>query len=87
VITVTIPALKRPLCDGRNVVSVEGTTLGEVFRAVDAACPGFYERVVEDGGVRADLSIAMNGEVLSLALHEHLDPGTELTLVPAIGGG
>ncbi len=86
-ISVWVPALLRSLCGGTARLEVEGATLGEVLRALDLRCPGLYERVVEDGRVRPELAVAINGEVLSLALHEPLAPGTELTLVPAIGGG
>jgi len=87
VISVWIPALLRSLCEGAARLEVEGATLGEVLKALDLRCPGLYERVVEDGRVRPELAVAINGEVLSPALHEPLAPGTELTLVPAIGGG
>ena len=86
-ISVWVPALLRSLCGGATRLEVEGATLGEVLRALDRRCPGLYGRVVEDGRVRPDLAVAINGEVLSPALYERLAPGTELTLVPAIGGG
>lgn len=86
-VTIIIPSMLRPLCEGANRVVVEGRTLGEALTAADARCPGLYVRIVEDGRVRPELAIALNGEVLSLPLHEPLADGTELTIVPAIGGG
>ncbi|MBI5949178.1 MAG: MoaD/ThiS family protein [Chloroflexi bacterium] len=86
-VSVWVPALLRSLCGGAARLEVEGGTLGDVLRALDLRCPGLYDRVVEGGRVRPELAVAINGEVLSLALHEPLAPGTELTLVPAIGGG
>jgi len=50
-------------------------------------CPGIYGRVVENGRVRPELAIAMNGEILTLALHTPIGADSELTVVPAIGGG
>ncbi len=86
-ISVWIPALLRPLCGGAERLEVEGETLGAVLRALDLRCPGLYDRVVEDGRVRPELAIALNGEILAIALHELIAPGAELTIVPAIGGG
>jgi molybdopterin converting factor small subunit len=86
-IVIVVPALLQPLCDGRRRVEVDAATLGEALRALDAACPGIYDRIVEDGRVRPQLAVAVNGEVYQMPLHERLRPGTELTIVPAIGGG
>lgn len=84
---VILPALLRDLCGGATRLEVHGLTLGEVFRAVDEQCPGIYARIVEHGRVRPELAIAMDGEILTLALHTPIGPATELTVVPAIGGG
>jgi len=84
---VILPALFRDLCGGAAKLDVEGATLGEVLRAVDVRCPGIYGRVVENGRVRPELAIAMNGEILTLALHTPIGADSELTVVPAIGGG
>ena len=86
-VTVVIPALLESLCNGQRKLEVEAGTLGETLRKLDAECPGIYGRIVEDGRVRPQLAIAVNGEVYQMPLHEKLKPGTELTIVPAIGGG
>jgi len=85
--TLVVPSLLRPLCGGAPRLEVEGATLGEVLRAADARCPGFFNRVVEDGRVRPELAVAIDGEAGSFALHEPLSPGAEVAIVPAIGGG
>ena len=86
-VVVIIPALMRPLFGGINRLEVEAATLDGVLRALDERSPGFYDRLVEDGRVRPELAIAVNGEVYQMALHERLAPTTQLTIVPAIGGG
>ena len=85
--TAIIPALLRPLCAGVARLEVDGATLGEVLRALDARCPGFYDRVVEGGHLRPELAVAIDGEAGSFPLHEPLSPGSELTILPAISGG
>jgi molybdopterin converting factor small subunit len=82
-----VPSLLRPLCGGAPRLEVEGSTLGDVLRAADARCPGFFSRVVEDGRVRPELAVAIDGEAGSFALHEPLSLGAEVAIVPAIGGG
>jgi len=84
---VIIPAGLRSFCEGASRVEVPGATIGEVLRAVDTRCPGFFARVVEDGRLRPELAFALNGEVVPLALHDRVDAATELTIVPALGGG
>lgn len=84
---VVIPALLRDLCGGVAHLDVPGATLGELLRALDERCPGLYDRVVEDGKVRPQLAVAIDGEAASFPLHEPLSANADVTIVPAIGGG
>ena len=84
---VIMPAPLRELCAGVSKLDVPGSTICELFREIDLRCPGFYDRVIENGRIRPELAVAMDGEVLSLALHDSVAPGAEITIVPAIGGG
>ncbi|MEX0782826.1 MAG: Uma2 family endonuclease [Dehalococcoidia bacterium] len=85
--TAIIPALLRPLCAGASRLEVEGATLGDVLRALDLRCPGLYDRVVENGHLRPELAVAIDGEAGSFPLHEPLSATSELTILPAISGG
>ena len=85
--TVLIPSPLRSLCAGAAALEVPGATLGEVLRAVDIRCPGFYERAVDEGRVRPELSVALNGHAFRYGLTEPIAPNDEVTIVPAIGGG
>ena len=84
---VIVPATLRDLCAGASKLDLPAATIGDLLRALDARCPGFYERVVENGRVRPELRFASNGEVLPLALHDAIDPATEIAIVPAMAGG
>lgn len=84
---VFVPATLRDFCVGASKVEVPGATFQEVLREIDVRCPGFYARVVEEGRLRPELAFAINGEVVSLALHDAVAPGTEIAIVPALGGG
>ena len=70
--TVWIPSLLRPLCDNQSKLDVPAETLEALLRGLDAACPGFYDRVVENGRLRPELAVAIDGEAHSYPLHERL---------------
>jgi molybdopterin converting factor small subunit len=84
---VIIPATLRDHCAGASKIEAPGATIGEVLRAVDAHCPGFYARVVDGQRLRPELAFALNGEVIPLALHDRVSETTEIAIVPALGGG
>ncbi len=84
---VVLPSQLRDFCGGARRIDVPGATLEDVFRAVDLRCPGFYARIVADDHVRPELALALDGEILSLALYETIEPGSEIAIVPAMGGG
>ena len=86
-IIVVVPATLRDFCAGSSKVEVAGANVGEVLRAVDLRCPGFYDRVVAEGRLRPELAFAINGEVYPLALHTTVEDGAEIAIVPALGGG
>ena len=85
--TVYVPTLFRNLCGGAHKLEVPAATLDELLRAVDVRCPGFYERVVEEGRVRPELAIAIDGEAAAFPLWEPLGVSAEVSIIPAIGGG
>jgi len=85
--TVWVPSQLRPLCGGAARLEVPGATLGDVLRAVDERCPGFLGSVVENGRVRPEIMIAINGDAEGVSLHEPLSPAAEISVLPAMAGG
>ena len=49
-VTVRIPTTLRPLSGGASTVQVEGATLAEVLAALNAAHPGFSDRLFDQDG-------------------------------------
>ncbi len=49
-VTVRIPTQLRPLAGGSSEVSAEGATVAEVLKALEAAHPGFADRLFDDTG-------------------------------------
>jgi molybdopterin synthase sulfur carrier subunit len=84
---VYIPAPLRDMCGGIATLDVQAPTLDALLRALDLRCPGFYARVVEDGRVRPELAVAIDGEAATYPLSEPVSHVRDLTIIPHIGGG
>lgn len=83
-----MPSSLRALTAGRTTFEVEGGTIGQVFAAVARECPDLVARVIEDGAIREDMAIAIDGSILEGGeLVQHVAPDAEIYLVPPIGGG
>ena len=88
-VTVRIPTQLRSLAGGAAEVAVDGATVGEALRALDAAHPGFEERLFDNGTLRRFVNVFVADEDL-----RYLDgvapprpDGTVVSLVPAVAGG
>jgi molybdopterin synthase sulfur carrier subunit len=89
-IKVRIPTQLRTLTGGSGEVSVEGTTVGEVLKALDAAHPGFADRLFDDaGGLRRFVNIFVADEDVRFldGLATPVADGQTLSIVPAVAGG
>ena len=89
-VTVRIPTTMRPLSGGSSTVEVEGATLGEVLTALDAAHPGFSERLFdEDGALRKFVNVFVaDDDVRYLdGLGTATPAGTTVSIIPAVAGG
>ena len=85
---VHVPASLRSLSDGRDRFEVPGDTLRQVFEAVRRECPGLTARIIEDGDLRPDIAVAIDGSILEGGgLVQPVRPDAEIYLVPPIGGG
>jgi molybdopterin synthase sulfur carrier subunit len=88
--TVRIPTQLRTLSGGAAEVDVEGSTVGEVLKALDAAHPGFSARLFDDGGsLRRFVNIYVGEEDVRFAdgLETAVAPGQTLSIIPAVAGG
>ena len=89
-IPVRIPAQLRQLTNGAGEVSVEGTTVGEALKALDAAHAGFAERLFdEEGRLRRFVNVFLADEDVRFlqGLETPVEPGQTLSIVPAVAGG
>ena len=85
---VHIPAALRSLTGDRDRIEVAGANLRQVFAALERECPQLAGRIVEDGDIRPDMAVAIDGNILEDGgLFQPVGPDAEIYLVPPIGGG
>ena len=84
---VWIPSLMRSLTGGVEQVQVEGGTLREVVKNLEAIHPGIQDRVCEEDRIRPGLAIAVDGVVAEEGLRQQVGPDSEVHFVTAISGG
>lgn len=89
-VTVRVPTQLRALTAGANRVEVEGSTVGEVVGALEAAHPGFGERLLdEQGAVRRYVNLFVDDEDIRFSggLETPVKDGQTVSVVPAVAGG
>jgi sulfur-carrier protein len=90
VATVRIPTQLRTLSAGDAEVTVDGATVGEVLKALDAAHPGFAGRLFDDAGsLRRFVNVFVADEDVRFAdgLETPVEPGQTVSIIPAVAGG
>jgi sulfur-carrier protein len=89
-VTVRIPTTMRPISGGNSTVQVEGVTLGDVLTALEAAHPGFNERLFDDAGsLRKFVNVFVaDDDVRYLeGLDTKVPDGETVSIIPAVAGG
>ena len=66
---------------GKTEFEVEATTFRQLVRELERDYPGLGNQV-EEG-----MAVAIDGEIFQDAYHVELKPGSEIVLIPKIGGG
>jgi molybdopterin synthase sulfur carrier subunit len=89
-VTVRIPTTLRPMSGGAATVEVEGGTLGEVLANLDAAHPGFSDRLFDgEGALRKFVNLFVADEDVRYlqGLDTPVPDGETVTIMPAVAGG
>jgi molybdopterin synthase sulfur carrier subunit len=84
---VYIPASLAGLAGGRSAIEAAGSNVREVIDDLERTCPGIRERLIDNGRLRTNISVAVDGEVSPLGLLERVPPRSEVHFVAAISGG
>ena len=75
------------LSNGEQRVVVEGKNVRQIIESLDQKYPGFKDRLVEDGRVKPNISVAIDGEITPLGMLEKVMEDSEVHFLPAISGG
>jgi molybdopterin converting factor small subunit len=89
-VTVRIPSQLRNLAGGAGEVALEGSTVAEVLKALDAAHPGFAGRLFDDDGkLRRFVNIFLAEEDIRFldGVETVVTDGQVLSIIPAVAGG
>jgi molybdopterin synthase sulfur carrier subunit len=89
-VTVRIPTQLRTLTGGTGELSLEGSTVGEVLKALDAAHPGMADRLFDDrGDLRRFVNVFLDEEDVRFlqGLDTAVEAGQTVSIVPAVAGG
>ena len=88
--TIRIPTQLRTLTGGAGEVTVEGSSVGEVLKGLDATYPGFGERLFDDAGaLRRFVNVFVADEDIRFldGLDTPIDDKTVVSIIPAVAGG
>ena len=89
-VTVRIPTQLRTLTGGAGEVTADGSTVGEVLKALDAAHPGLGERLFDETGkLRRFVNVFLADEDVRFldGLETGVAEGQTVSIVPAVAGG
>jgi sulfur-carrier protein len=87
---VRIPAQLRTLTGGAGELVIDGSTVGDVLKGLDAAHAGFAERIFDDeGGLRRFVNVFLDEEDVRFldGLATPVGEGQTISIVPAVAGG
>ena len=85
--TVFIPSMFQSLTGGAKQVECDARSVRQVIERLEELYPGIKDRLVEDGALKPNLAVAIDGEVAIMGLLEKVGENSEVHFVPAIGGG
>jgi molybdopterin converting factor small subunit len=83
---VFIPAMLQDLTAGVSQVDIAGRTVRDVLNRLEERFPGIKERLLQDGDLRPDIAVAVDGEI-ALDLLERVRDDSEVHFIPPISGG
>jgi sulfur-carrier protein len=85
-----IPTQLRNLSGNASEVKVEGATVADVLKGLDAQHPGFGERLFDDqGALRRFVNVFVADEDIRFLqnLETPVEDATVVSIVPAVAGG
>ena len=85
--TIFIPSLMQKLTAGQAQVEISGSSVRQIVKNLENTYPGIEDRLVENGRIKSNISVAIDGEVTPLGMLGKVSDNSEVHFLPAIGGG
>ena len=88
--TVYVPTPLRRLTGGQSKVQVQGSTVAEIIENLEAAFPGFKDRLCdEQGEIKRFINVFVNGEEIRTLQGDQTPVADEdeVSIIPAMAGG
>ena len=89
-VEVRLPTVLRNYAGGASVVSLDGSTIGEVLSKMVAEYPGMSGQVVQkDGSLHKFVNIYLNDDDVRYldGVNTPVPDGSEISILPAVAGG
>jgi molybdopterin synthase sulfur carrier subunit len=89
-VTVRVPTTLRTLTAGESQVAVDAGTVAEVLAALDAAHPGFKDKLMDDeGNLRRFVNVFVADDDVRFmdGMDTPVPEGETVSIVPAVAGG
>jgi sulfur-carrier protein len=89
-VEVRLPTVLRSHAGGASVVTLDGSTIGEVLGKLVAEYPGLTGQVVQaDGSLHKFVNIYVNDDDVRYldGLETPVPDGAEISILPAVAGG
>ena len=84
---VFIPTMLQPLTEGVKEVEFEAANVRQVIAGLEERFPGIGQWLTEEGRIKPNLAVAIDGETSSMGLLTKVQPNSEVHFIPAISGG
>ncbi len=85
--TIFIPSMLQSLTGGAKRVDCDARSVRQVIERLEELYPGIKDRLVENGELRPNLAVAIDGDMAVMGMLEKVGENSEVHFVPAIGGG
>lgn len=89
-VTIRVPTTLRTLTAGESQVSVDGGTVEEVLSNLEAAHPGFKDKLLDDSGeLRRFVNVFVADDDVRFmdGMNTAVPDGETVSIVPAVAGG
>ena len=89
-VKIKIPTPLRKITNGEDTVTTEGASLLDCIDSMEQSYPGIKERLCDEAlELRRFVNVYVNGEDVRFlqGIETPLNPGDEISIVPAVAGG